>query len=159
VSELPAPPDAPDPDVAETVEAPGAAGAIPSFVLVDVASVSFAMPSPSPVVFLRESGDPYRGLEFPVGLPEAQSIALALEHESPLRPGAHELLVGVLTAAGCDVIAVRIVDHRDGVLRAELDLVTPRGHEVLDCRPSDGLAIALRQLPPAPILCDERLLD
>jgi bifunctional DNase/RNase len=30
---------------------------------------------------------------------------------------------------------------------------------VLDCRPSDALALALRQGVPAPILADERLLD
>ena len=34
-----------------------------------------------------------------------------------------------------------------------------RGREVLPCRPSDGIIVALRQGVPAPILADERLLS
>jgi len=37
--------------------------------------------------------------------------------------------------------------------------MTPGGREVLDCRPSDGIVLALRMPVPAPILVDERLLD
>ena len=43
------------------------------------------------------------------------------------------------------------------MVHAELDLMTRQGREVLECRPSDGLILAVRQGVRAPILLDERL--
>ena len=131
----------------------------PEFVVVDVMHVTFDLPGPSPVIHLRETVSPYRGIEFPIGLPEAQSIAMAIGKETGPRPTAHELFATVLAAAGTDVIAVRLTSERGGTLIAELDLMTPKGREVVDCRPSDGIGIALRQAVPAPILADAALLD
>ena len=37
--------------------------------------------------------------------------------------------------------------------------MTPSGREQLDCRPSDGIILALRMPVPAPILVDVRLLE
>jgi bifunctional DNase/RNase len=37
--------------------------------------------------------------------------------------------------------------------------MTPTGRELIDCRPSDGLVLALRMPVPAPVLVDERLLE
>ena len=37
--------------------------------------------------------------------------------------------------------------------------MTPAGREQVDCRPSDGIVLALRMPVPAPILVDERLLE
>ncbi len=65
----------------------------------------------------------------------------------------------MLQRARIDVIALRLVGREDGVYLAELDLMTPTGRERIDCRPSDGLVLALRMRVPAPVLVDERLLD
>lgn len=129
------------------------------FSVLEVVNVSFELPSPNPVIHLMEEEAPYRSLYFPIGLPEAQSIALALAEESSPRPSTHDLLVAVLAAAGCDVVAVRLTGERGGTILAELDVMGPRGHEVLDCRPTDGIAIALRLKVTAPILGEDRLLD
>jgi uncharacterized protein len=129
------------------------------FRVVEVSSVAYVLPSPHPVVHLREVDAPYRGIEFPLGLAEAQSIAMAIDQIEAPRPSPHDLLTSVLVATGTDVVAVRIVAARGGTLHAELDLMTPRGHEVVDCRPSDGIAVALRQTVPAPILCEDGLLN
>jgi uncharacterized protein len=142
-----APPDSKAPDAAM------------EFVVVEVVNVSFELPSPSPIVHLLEEVAPFRSIYFPVGLPEAQSIALAIAGEQPPRPTTHDLLVSVLAAAGCEVVAVRITGERGGTILAELDVMGARGHEVLDCRPTDGIAIALRLAVPAPILCEAGLLD
>ena len=61
--------------------------------------------------------------------------------------------------ARIDVIALRVVGREEGTLLAELDLMTPGGRERVDCRPSDGIVLALRMPVPAPILVDERLLE
>ncbi|HUD69998.1 MAG TPA: bifunctional nuclease domain-containing protein [Acidimicrobiales bacterium] len=131
----------------------------PVFKLMEIINVVFSLPSPSPIVHLRESDAPFRGIDFPIGLPEAQSIALALDNETAVRPSTHELLSAVIVATGSDVVSVRFTGERNGTIIAELDLMTPTGHQVLDCRPTDGIAVALRQVVPVPILCDETLLD
>jgi hypothetical protein len=65
----------------------------------------------------------------------------------------------VLQRAHVDVVAVRLTGREEGNLLAELDLMTPGGREMIDCRPSDGLVLALRMPVPAPVLVDERLLE
>jgi uncharacterized protein len=129
------------------------------FSVLEVVSVSYELPSPNPVIHLMEEGAPYRSLYFPIGLPEAQSIALALAEEPSPRPSTHDLLVAVLAAAGCDVVAVRLTGERGGTILAELDVMGPRGHEVIDCRPTDGIAVALRLKVKAPILAADALYE
>ncbi len=100
-----------------------------------------------------------RALVFPVGLPEGTAMAQALRRMDSRRPMTHELFMQVLQQARIDVIALRLVGRDEGNLLAELDLMTPGGRVRVDCRPSDGIVLALRMPVPAPILADERLLD
>ena len=125
----------------------------------DVDDVSLDLPSQYPSVTLVESEPPMRELVFPVGLPEGIAMAQALRGISGRRPMTHELFMDVLQRARIDVIAVRLVGREEGNLLAELDLMTPGGRERVDCRPSDGIVLALRMPVPAPILVDERLLE
>jgi bifunctional DNase/RNase len=129
------------------------------FRVMDVEDVVLDLPSQYPAVTLAESAPPNRVLVFPVGLPEGTAMAQALRRMEGRRPMTHELFVQVLQRTRIDVIAVRLVGREEGNLLAELDLMTPAGREVLDCRPSDGIVLALRMPVPAPILVDERLLD
>jgi bifunctional DNase/RNase len=135
-----------------------AAEVAPTFVVVYVASVLFELPAPHPVLTLREEEWPYRTLQFPVGLPEAQSVALAIEETRAARPSTHELFSDALAATKNDIIAARIVRETRGIFYAELDMMNPRGRTVLDCRPTDAIILALRQKVPAPILIDATLL-
>ncbi len=130
-----------------------------AFRVMDVEDVSLELPSPYPAVTLVESEPPMRALVFPVGLPEGTAMAQALRRTSSRRPMTHELFMQVLQRVRIDVIAVRLVGRDEGNLLAELDLMTPDGRARVDCRPSDGLVLALRMPVPAPILADERLLE
>ncbi len=141
----------------EPEPAPGPAMA--SFRVMDVEDVLLDLPSQYPAVTLVESEPPMRTLVFPVGLPEGTAIAQALRRMEGRRPMTHELFMQVLQRARVDVIAVRLVGREEGTLLAELDLMTPGGREQVDCRPSDGIVLALRMPVPAPILVDERLLE
>ena len=131
----------------------------PVFRVTDVEDVSLDLPSQYPAVTLVDSESPERALVFPVGLPEGVAMAQALRRMDGRRPMTHELFVQALQRAHIDVIAVRLVGREEGTLLAELDLMTPGGREVLDCRPSDGIVLALRMPVPCPILVDERLLE
>jgi bifunctional DNase/RNase len=151
----------PDPSPADPAGAPDPAPTPigPVFRVMDVDDVSLDLPSQYPAVTLVEAEPPMRELVFPVGLPEGTALAQAVRRLEGRRPMTHELFMQVLQRANIDVIAVRLVGREEGTLLAELDLMTPRGRECVDCRPSDGLVLALRMPVPAPILADERLLQ
>ncbi len=140
---------------------PPTAAAVPmaTFRVMDVDDVSIDLPSQYPSVTLVESEPPMRELVFPVGMPEGTALAQALRRMSGRRPMTHELFMQVLQQSRIDVIAVRLIGREEGNLLAELDLMTPVGRERVDCRPSDGIVLALRMPVAAPILVDERLLD
>ena len=152
-------PDAPVPDAVPEAPAPEAAAPAPAFRVMDVDDVSLDLPSQYPAVTLVESEPPMRALVFPVGLPEGTAMAQALRRMDSRRPMTHELFMQVLQQVRIDVIAVRLVGRDEGNLLAELDLMTTDGRARIDCRPSDGLVLALRMPVPAPILVDERLLE
>jgi hypothetical protein len=148
-----------DPAPAVTTDATADTTAYATFRVMDVEDVSIDLPSQYPAVTLVESEPPMRSLVFPVGLPEGTAMAQALRRMEGRRPMTHELFMQVLQRSRIDVIAVRLVGREEGTLLAEIDLMTPGGRERVDCRPSDGIVLALRMPVPAPILVDERLLQ
>jgi hypothetical protein len=149
---------APAAEVDAAAPAP-ATGTIRSFRVMHVEDVSIDLPSQFPSVTLVEAEPPMRALVFPVGLAEGAAMALAIRRMASRRPLTHELFMDVLQRARIDVVSVRVIGREEGNLVAELDLMTPTGAQVVDCRPSDGLVLALRMPVPAPILVDERLLE
>jgi uncharacterized protein len=144
---------------APTAAQPTVQPPFPDFRVMDVEDVSLDLPSAYPAVTLVESEPPMRALVFPVGLPEGTAMAQALRRMESRRPMTHELFMQVLQQSRIDVIALRLVGRDEGNLLAELDLMTPAGRVRVDCRPSDGIVLALRMPVPAPILADRRLLD
>ena len=159
------PPAEPDPE-AETPSEAGRhrpnRGLTPlgaTFRVMDVDDVALDLPAQFPAVTLVEAEPPNRVLVFPVGLTEGTAMAPALRRMEGRRPMTHELFMHVLQRARIDVIAVRLTGREEGNLLAELDLMTPSGRERVDCRPSDGLILALRMPVSSPILVDERLLE
>lgn len=79
-----------------------------------------------------------------VGTPEAQSIAIALEHIVAPRPLTHDLFVSFCQAFGVVLKEVYIYKYMDGVFYSELRM-EGNGQEVqLDSRTSDAIALALR---------------
>jgi bifunctional DNase/RNase len=131
----------------------------PAFRVMVIDDVSVDLPSQYPSVTLVESEPPMRSLVFPVGLTEGTALALALRRMDSPRPLTHELFMQVLQRGRIEVIAVRLTGRDQGNYLAELDLMMPHGRERLDCRPSDGLVLAMRMPVPAPVLVDERLLE
>jgi bifunctional DNase/RNase len=125
----------------------------------EVAEVEVPLPQVHALVHLVEAEAPFRSLVIPVGLAEGAALAAARERIDAPRPSTHELFSQALARLNADVIAVRLVSEEQGVYAAELDLMTARGRELFDCRPSDAMVLALRQTVPSPILVDERLLE
>jgi uncharacterized protein len=131
----------------------------PTFRVMEVVQVTVELPDQYPVVVLQEAEAPRRQLTFRIGMAEGAAMASALRRMESPRPLTHELLATALRRLGADVVAVRLIGRQGTTYAAELDLMAARGREVLACRPSDGIVLALRQRVPAPVLADERLLE
>jgi bifunctional DNase/RNase len=129
-----------------------------TFRVMRMESVLYDLTDPSPLVHLMEAESPFRYLVIPVAVPDAIAIQHAQSSVEGRRPSTSELMTSILARLQAEVIAARIVRYDEGVFYAELDLMTPRGREVFDCRTSDALTLALRQRVPAPILCAEEVL-
>ena len=100
-----------------------------------------------PIVLLRDA-DNQRVLPIWVGPVEANAIALQIENVAPPRPLTHDLLRNVLTELGVTVHRVVITDLKENTFYAYLDL--RRGDEriLVDARPSDAIALAIRTRSP-----------
>jgi bifunctional DNase/RNase len=99
-----------------------------------------------------------RRLKIIIAQPEAQVIAMELEKYTFRRPLTHDLLVSILHAMKAKVLELTIYKLEDNTFFAYLTLETPTQQVVdMDCRPSDGVAIALKT--QAPIYCEEEVLD
>lgn len=126
------------------------------FRIARVAAVEVRLPEQHPTVVLEdvEQGEQ---ISFRVGTAEGVSLAHVLHGSATPRPLTHDLFASVLERCGVDVLAVRVCGRVGAAHLAELELLGPGGREVLSCRPSDGICLALRRRVPAPILVDERL--
>ncbi|HEV2428115.1 MAG TPA: bifunctional nuclease domain-containing protein [Acidimicrobiales bacterium] len=149
----------PDADAADETPAAAPDPTAPQFRVMSAESVTFDLADPAPLVHLMETEPPYRYLSIPIALPEAQALELALAGRAGRRPGTHELAAALLARLRADVVAARIVRYEAGVYYAELDVMGPSGREVVDCRTSDAIILALRQPVRAPILCAVRVLE
>jgi uncharacterized protein len=79
-----------------------------------------------------------------IGLWEAISINNALNNETTPRPLTHDLFVDFLDRYHITMKALTIDSLDDGVFYAKMVLLHEEREEMLDCRPSDGIAIAIR---------------
>ena len=129
------------------------------FRVVELIDVNVPLPSQYAVVQLSELESPFRIVSVPIGLAEGAAVALARENDHGVRPTTHELFSDVLERLNVDVIALRITALVEGTFQAELDLMSPKGREILACRPSDGFILCLRQSVPAPILVNAAILE
>lgn len=80
-----------------------------------------------------------------VGAYEANSIALEIEKISSPRPITHDLLKNFIIEVGFVMSKVIITDLRNNTFYALIELSDENGRiTVLDSRPSDAIALALR---------------
>lgn len=83
-----------------------------------------------------------------IGAMEALSISFALAKTSLPRPLTHDLLIHVLEKLEATLVCVRLTETRQETFIAELELASAQGTVLLDARPSDAIALALRANAP-----------
>jgi bifunctional DNase/RNase len=110
----------------------------------------------APIVVLKdESGEVT--LPIWIGIPEATSIASAIKQVTMARPLTHDLFFDLLHEVGVTVQRVVITELKESTYFAELVLGQGDRVIVLDSRPSDAIAMALRA--SAPIYVAQSVLD
>jgi len=125
--------------------------------LVEVKRISYYPPSKGYAVLLVEK-DGGRSLPIIVGSAEAQAIALYLEGVNMPRPMTHDILASVVDNLEGEISKVLIARISDGTFYAEIEVSNPHtGEMVIDARPSDAIAIALRTL--APIYISDEVME
>ena len=125
-------------------------------ITVKVLKISYH-PSTRSYFILLKDVDGEDCISLSVGSFEAQSIALALESIEEKRPTTHDLICHLLSEIGFSLKRVRITDLKDGVFYSVIDLESKKyGNYIIDARPSDAIAISLRE--NAPILIADNLI-
>lgn len=118
---------------------------------VRIASLALDPRTDQPVIVLKPLDEEFgRGRLLPIwiGHPEAAAILLALEGVETPRPMTHDLLSSVIETLGNMVEKVEISRVEEGTFFAAIFL---RGEErtfVVDARPSDSIALAVRSRAP-----------
>jgi bifunctional DNase/RNase len=120
--------------------------------------VVLLLPATNPVVVLQEADPPYRELRIPVGGAEGIAIGYAARGLATPRPLTHELFAKTLEEFGLTLDVVRITAVRGTAFTAEMVVSGGLGARLIDCRPSDAIALALRQRLPVPIMAAPNVL-
>src|SRR5947208_3016235 len=93
-----------------------------------------------------------------VGAFEANAIALEIEKVVPQRPMTHDLLRNVIVECRLTASSVVITDLMENTFYASIELIDENDTPVmLDARPSDAIALALRL--DCPIFVEQKVLD
>lgn len=100
-------------------------------------------------IYLREKGG-QRGFPIVIGEAEANEIRRVVTGQRTERPLTHQLAYQAIKDLGHDLLRVDIVDLRNNTFFAQLVLRDVAGSvaAVIDARPSDALALALRAKCP-----------
>ncbi|MEN9301540.1 MAG: hypothetical protein RLZZ254_1321 [Actinomycetota bacterium] len=122
----------------------------------ELEGVRLEVPSSVPVMMLRETAGRRRVIPIYIGGPEASAIHYALEGIVPERPLTHDLMLNMIGELGHQVDKLVLTEVKDHTYFAELSL--DGGEYTVSCRPSDGVAVAIRagvQIFAAESLVDE----
>jgi uncharacterized protein len=109
-----------------------------------------------PIIILRDV-EGSRVLPIWVGVFEANAIALQIENVQTPRPMTHDLLKNVLEDLEAQVERVVVCELRENTFYAAIHLRMQGQAIVVDARPSDAIALALRTR--SPIFVEEEVIQ
>ena len=137
------------PAAARSAESPPAAAATYEMEVLGVQ----ADPQSGTTMLLLRTKQGKRELNMFIGPVEANAIAIPLQGLRPPRPLTHDLLIEVIHRLKATVKRVVITEMRENTYYASLVLEAQGQELVLDSRPSDAIALALKE--DVPILAAE----
>ncbi len=110
----------------------------------------------TPIVILRDKEN-VNTLPIWIGILEANAIAVGLENIKLPRPMTHDLFKNLLDQTGLRLVKVEVTDIKESTYYAVLHLDWGGKPIVIDCRPSDAIAIAIRM--EVPIVVRDVVID
>jgi uncharacterized protein len=109
-----------------------------------------------PIIILRDK-DGQKVLPIWVGIFEANAIALQIENVATPRPMTHDLLKNVIADLKAEVEKIVVCDLKENTFYAMIHILVNGHTVVVDSRPSDAIALALRA--KAPIFVEESVIE
>lgn len=109
-----------------------------------------------PIVILKDEAEKY-ALPIWIGLIEASAIATELEKINLSRPMTHDLLKNILEQVQVKVEKILLDDLSDNTFYAKIFLKDNGREIMMDSRPSDAIALALRT--KAPIFVEKAVIE
>lgn len=110
----------------------------------------------TPIVILKDLQE-RKAIPIWIGLFEASAIATEMEKISFSRPMTHDLMNDILKILNVQITCVEICDLRNNTFFASIHLIRNGERLVVDARPSDAIALALRA--KAQIFVEEKVLE
>ena len=101
----------------------------------------------TPIVILKDTENKLN-LPIWIGLLEATAMATEIEGIKMARPMTHDLLKNILGEVGCLVDSVEITELKENTYYALVHINLGGRELVIDSRPSDAIALALRTKSP-----------
>jgi uncharacterized protein len=101
----------------------------------------------TPIVILKDTENKLN-LPIWIGLLEATAMATEIEGIKMARPMTHDLLKTILGEVGCSVESVEITELKENTYYASVNLTLAGRQVMIDSRPSDAIALALRTKSP-----------
>ncbi len=126
------------------------------FVEMKVSGLTIDPLTNTPIVILKDL-EGKRAVPIWIGLFEASAIATELEKISFSRPMTHDLMRDLLKILEAKVMRIEIVDLRNNTFFACIHLQRNGDTLIIDSRPSDAIALALRV--NCPIFIDEKVIE
>jgi bifunctional DNase/RNase len=109
----------------------------------------------TPIVILKDA-EGKNAVPIWIGLMEASAIATELEKIQLSRPMTHDLMRNILESLDAKVVKIVVNDLRDNTFYALIHIMVRSQEIVIDSRPSDAIALALRT--SSPILVDKKVI-
>ena len=109
-----------------------------------------------PIIILKNS-DKKRTFPIWIGISEASAIAVKLVGASSNRPLTHDLIRSIIKTCKAKILEVNIDDFNGNTFFAKIKIKLGRKTFLIDSRPSDAIALALRS--EVPILVDEKVIE
>lgn len=110
----------------------------------------------TPIVILKDLQE-RKAIPIWIGLFEASAIATEMEKINFSRPMTHDLMNDMLKILNVEITSVEICDLRNNTFFASIHLIRSGDRFVVDARPSDAIALALRA--HAQIFVDDKVLE
>ena len=110
----------------------------------------------TPIVILKDLQE-QKAIPIWIGIFEASAIATEMEKISFSRPMTHDLMNDILKTLDVEIANVEICDLRNNTFFASIHLIRSGERFVVDARPSDAIALALRA--KAKIFVDDKVLE